>query len=32
MRLFKPMGGGAAESKDEASDETELRCENDVPS
>ena len=32
MRLFKPMGGGAAESKDEAPDETELRWEYDVPS
>ena len=32
MRLFNPMGGGAAESKDEASDETELLCENDASS
>lgn len=27
MRLFKPMGGGAAESKDEARDEAGPSCE-----
>ena len=32
MRLFKPMGGGAAESKEELRDETDLSCETVFPS
>lgn len=32
MRLLSPMGGGAAESKDEARDETGLSCETNFSS